>query len=238
MCYTKSLSFEKEGRRVEARLECIERRETLRYLQYRGTALTPEIRAALERCERLLLETARPRAVWRLFPREADGTLAGTEFKPEGQDIAALLQGCDAVILMAATLGTEAESLLRRAQARDMAEAVILDAAGSAAIESVCDTLCRELAARFRPRYLTDRFSPGYGDMPLAQQRALCRVLALERSIGVSLSESGLMIPQKSVTALIGVSDSPQPRRAQGCLNCGNYTNCTYRKEGTDCGNA
>ena len=223
---------------MEGRLSGIDRRETLRYLQYRGGTLSPEIRAALYRCEQMLLETARPRSVWRVFEREADGTLAGTDFRPEGRDIAALLAGCDRVILMAATLGTEAESLLRRAQARDMAEALILDAAGSAAIERVCDELCEELAARFAPRYLTDRFSPGYGDMPLAQQRALCRVLALERSIGVSLSESGLMIPQKSVTALIGVSDTPQPRRPQGCEACGNYETCPYRKEGTDCGKA
>ena len=223
---------------MEIRLSGIERRETLRYLQYRGTALTPEIRAALTRCEEELLRTARPRAVWRLFARGADGTLAGTDFRPEGRDVAALLQDCDQVILMAATLGTEAESLIRKAQARDMAEAVILDAAGSAAIEAVCDTLCGELAARMAPRHLTDRFSPGYGDMPLGQQAALCRVLSLERSIGVSLSPGGLMIPQKSVTALLGVSDRPQPKRPTGCESCGNYETCTYRKEGTDCGQA
>ena len=222
---------------MEIRLSGIDRRETLRYLQYRGGTLSPEIRAALDRGEEKLLETARPRTVWRLFGREADGRLAGTDFRPEGRDVAALLADCDQVILMAATLGAEAEQLLRRAQARDMAEAVILDAAGSAAIERVCDELCDALAARFQPRYLTDRFSPGYGDMPLKQQRGLCRVLALERSIGVSLTESGLLIPQKSVTALIGVSDRPQPRRPRGCETCDARDTCTYRKEGTDCGN-
>lgn len=234
--HTRSNHGERGGERVESRLSGIERRETLRYLQYRGGTLGPEIAAALDRGEQKLLETARPRTVWRLFEREADGRLAGTDFTPEGRDVAALLTDCDQVILMAATLGTEAERLLRQAQARDMAEAVILDAAGSAAIESVCDALCDELAARFKPRYLTERFSPGYGDMPLKQQRALCRVLSLERSIGVSLTESGLMIPQKSVTALIGVSDRPQPRRPRGCETCAARETCTYRKEGTDCG--
>ncbi len=197
---------------MELHLSGIDRRETLHYLQIRGGKLPTSLEEELSRCEALLLETARPRAVWRLFDREPDGTLAGTDFRPAGRDIAGFLEGCGQVILMAATLGTEAESLLRRAQARDMAEAVILDAAGSAAIEQVCDALCAELAARFRPRFLTGRFSPGYGDLPLEQQRTLCRVLDLERRIGVSLAESGLMIPQKSVTALIGVSDTPRRR--------------------------
>ena len=223
---------------MEARLTGIDRRLTLRYLQYRGGELPRGLRADIARCEQLLLDTARPRAVWRLFDRLPDGSLAGTEFAPAGQDAAALLADCCQVILMAATLGTEAENLLRRAQARDMADAVILDAAGSAALENVCDNLCADLAAFFAPRYLTDRFSPGYGDMPLAQQQTLCRVLDLDRRSGVRLSESGLMIPQKSVTALIGVSDAPQPRRPRGCEACANRESCTYRKEGTDCGKA
>ena len=53
--------------------------------------------------------------------------------------------------------------------------------------------------------------------MPLSDQHALFRVLDVSRRIGVSLSASALMIPQKSVTALIGVSDRPQEKRAGGC---------------------
>ena len=117
-----------------------------------------------------------------------------------------------------------------------MAEAVILDAAGSAAVERLCDNFCADLAAALAPRFLTDRFSPGYGDMPLSDQRALFRVLDISRRIGVTLSESALMIPQKSVTALIGVSDRPQPKRTGGCESCGMREDCAWRKEGKRCG--
>ena len=58
----------------------------------------------------------------------------------------------------------------------------------------------------------------------------------ISRRIGVTLSESALMIPQKSVTALIGVSDRPQPKRAGGCESCGMREDCAYRKEGKRCG--
>lgn len=221
---------------MEARLDRIPRAETLQYLRYRGSELGRESLDELDRCEALLLQTARPRLVWRLFPLSADGSLRGADYCPAGEDIRAFLADCDSVVLLAATLGAEAEALIRRAAGRDMAQAVILDAAGSAAVERVCDNFCDDLAAALAPRFLTDRFSPGYGDMPLSDQRALFRVLDVSRRIGVTLSESALMIPQKSVTALIGVSDRPQKKRGRGCESCGMREKCSYRKEGKSCG--
>ena len=132
---------------MEARLTGIDRSELLRYLRYRGGEIPTGLEDELARCEELLMRTARPRAVWRLFDRLPDGSLACCVYQPRGNDIRALLQDCDQVILMAATLGVEAEMLLRRAQSGSMSEAVILDAAGSAAIENVCDNLCADLAA-------------------------------------------------------------------------------------------
>ena len=221
---------------MDARLDCIPRAETLQYLGYRGHFPGGEILSDLDRCEELMLRTARPRLVWRLFPLAEDGALEGTDYRPAGEDIRAFLSDCDSVVLLAATLGAEAENLIRRAAGRDMAEAVILDAAGSAAIEKVCDNFCEDLAAELAPRCLTDRFSPGYGDMPLSDQHAFFRVLDVSRRIGVTLSDSALMIPQKSVTALIGVSERPQKKRSRGCGSCGMFENCPYRKEGKNCG--
>ncbi len=221
---------------MEARLDSIPRAETLHYLSYHGSFLPEEILSDLARCETLMLRTARPRLVWRLFPLLSDGTLEGTDYRPAGEDIRAFLRTCSSVVLLAATLGSETESLIRRAAAARTADALILDAAGSAAIERVCDNFCADLAAALAPRFLTDRFSPGYGDMPLSDQHALFRVLDVSRRIGVSLSASALMIPQKSVTALIGVSDRPQEKRARGCADCARRENCSYRKEGKRCG--
>ncbi len=221
---------------VDARLTGINRRETLQYLAYRGSGIPEEIRSDLSRCEALVLQVARPRAVWRLFDRLPDGRLAGTDLIPEGNDIRILLENCSRVILMAATLGSEIELLLRRSQKQDMSDAVILDAAASAAIENVCDNLCEDLARTFSPAFLTDRFSPGYGDFPFAQQAALCQILDVGRRIGITLSPGGLMLPQKSVTALLGVSSRPQQKRSRGCTACSRYESCQYRKDGNHCG--
>ena len=104
------------------------------------------------------------------------------------------------------------------------------------AIENVLDNLCEDIGGQVEG-YLTDRFSPGYGDFPFAQQPELCRVLDLPRRIGVTLSPGGLMIPQKSVTALVGVADRPQTKRFRGCAYCSQFKNCTYRKGNRTCGN-
>ena len=220
---------------MDAKLTGIDRGQVLRYLGCWG-AYDEALEAELQRRTEVLRAAAEPRAVWKLFPLLPDFSLAGACFRLEGESVRALLKDCDHVILMAATRGSSVERLIRRAQAVDMAGALILDACGSAAIENVCDNLCADLAAGFAPRYLTDRFSPGYGDMPLSQQRELFAALDVTRRIGVTLTDSGLMLPQKSVTALIGVSDRPQTLRPRGCAVCGLHDTCAYRKDGKICG--
>ena len=220
---------------IRAQLKQIPEQAVLMYLSYRGSFLPEEIREDLQRCSQIILETARPRAVWREFDWNPDGPLPGTSFTPAGQDIRNLLRDSKKVILFGATLGTEVDQLLRREQVRNMGEAVILDACASAAIENVCDNLCEDFA-READGFLTDRFSPGYGDFPFSQQPDFCQVLDMARRIGVCLSPTGLMIPQKSVTALLGIADTPQPRRFRGCETCSAFEHCTYRKGGTTCG--
>ena len=52
---------------------------------------------------------------------------------------------------------------------------------------------------------LSPRYSPGYGDVPLSVQKDICRELDCAKTVGITLTESLLMIPEKSVTAVIGI---------------------------------
>ena len=219
---------------MEARLTRISQSEALRYLGVHGSP-DSSLQADLDRCMGLLVSTVRPRVCWRLFPVAETGIWQGTSFCPEGTDIRKHMAGCNQAVGIAATLGSETETLLCRAQARDMADAVILDALASAAIENVCDNLCSDLALFLAPRKLTPRFSPGYGDFPLSQQRELCTVLNVDRLLGITLTPGGLMIPQKSVTAVLGVSGKEQDQKS-GCENCILSDCCMYKKEGSPCG--
>lgn len=212
--------------------------EILRYLRVRGEA-PPELRARVERAAESLAAEVKPKFTYRAFPltHRADGVaLAGSGVTLTGGFAAKMLKTCDTGVLLACTLGVAFDGRVRALERRDMAEAVILDACGSAWVESGCELAEAEIAARFAPRYLTDRFSPGYGDLPFTIQPAVLAALDAERRLGIHLSESLLMIPMKSVTAVVGVSDEPQPARVRGCAYCTMNRACEYREEGTSCG--
>ena len=202
---------------MEARLTSIDPLEALRYLGHRG-APDGELLARIEALSGSLLGAAKPRLVWRRLPLRPEN-----DELIEGQDLRSLLRESTEIVLFAATLGAEVELLLRRAQLRDMA------------IENVCDNFCADLAQEVAPAHLTDRFSPGYGDLPLAHQRVIFDALNVTRRIGVTLTGSGLMLPQKSVTAILGIAPTPQPRRDDRCAGCSMYDTCTRRKEGNPC---
>ena len=207
-------------------------REVLHFLGWRGTPVDAPLLAQIRDLCDLAVREVRPRMAERRFPLAPDGSLAGTSMTPKGNDVRAMLAPCREAVLLAATLGAESERLLLRMQAKDAAQALLLDAVLSAAIEAVLDAreeaLRRELAAQ--GRYLTDRFSPGYGDMPLAQMREICEVLGAQRAIGLTVSAGGVMIPRKSVTAILGISDVPVARRPAGCEGCAARETCALRR--------
>ena len=208
-------------------------REALHYMGWRGTPVEPELLEQIQTMIDLAEREVQPHAVIRRFGMDEDGCLNGTALIPQGKDVCRMLSGCHEAVLLAATLGAGSERMLLKAQAKSGAEAVLLDAVLSAAIEAVCDAqeaaLRDSLAAQ--GLYLTDRFSPGYGDMPLAQTREICAVLSADKTIGLTVSQSGIMIPRKSVTAIMGVSRAPVSRRPSGCAACSMRGQCTLCKD-------
>ena len=217
---------------MDAELLQIPLREVLHFLGWRGTPVDAPLLAQIRDLCDLAVREVRPRMAERRFPLAPDGSLAGTSMTPKGNDVRAMLAPCREAVLLAATLGAESERLLLRMQAKDATQALLLDAVLSAAIEAVLDAredaLRGELAAQ--GRYLTDRFSPGYGDMPLAQTREICEVLGAQRAIGLTVSAGGVMIPRKSVTAILGISDVPVARRPAGCEGCAARETCALRR--------
>lgn len=211
--------------------------EALRYLGVPAPA-PEELRTQARTLAAQLCQKVQPRWVWRLFPleRTAEGfSLSGTGVALTGDTAGTMLCRCGGAAVLACTLGARFDALLRGEQARNMSGAVILDALGSALAESGCDAAQEEIAARLPGRFLTDRFSPGYGDLPLALQPELCAVLDVSRRLGVTVGESFLMNPCKSVTALIGIADTPQPARVRGCGFCAMRETCQLRNNGHKC---
>lgn len=219
-------------------LNKINRSEALRYLGYKGNSPDDATLATIEECESALIAAAVPKYLYRKFDItfSDNGILIGdTGVTLTGESITAHLEGCQSVVLMCATTSSGVDRLIRKYQALDMTKAVITDALASAAIEQVCDIAEEEINKTFPLEFKTWRFSPGYGDLSIDLQSDFLRLLDSHRKIGLSLSESSMLIPTKSVTALIGLSDKPLPKRKRGCAGCNLRANCKFRKTGERC---
>ena len=113
------------------------------------------------------------------------------------------LSGCQSYILFAATVGLELDRLIAKYGRISPVKALFLQAIGAERIESLCAVFCAELQSD--GRQMKPRVSPGYGDLSLDIQKEIFAVLDCPRKIGLTLNDSQLMTPTKSVTAFIGV---------------------------------
>lgn len=210
--------------------------EALRYLGAGGRAdetLTRQVQTVAAELEAAL----RPRWSYRVLELTWTGgvpSLGGVALA--GSMAAKMLRACHRAAVLVCTLGAEFDRRLLETQARDMARAVVLDACGSAWVEAGCDAAQAELRALAPEEFLTDRFSPGYGDLPLDIQGPLCALVDAQRRLGVYVTQSQMLDPTKTVTAVIGLASTPQPARIRGCDFCAMRKTCAITKEGKHCG--
>ncbi len=149
---------------------------------------------------------------------QQDQVIAAT-LRLESTALANHLRGCKTAVIFAATLGMEVDRYLQRTGVRSQADALIVDACATAMIEEVCNTFCASLEHRLPPlaqgHYaFRSRFSPGYGGLGLECQSDLLALLDANRKIGLTLTDSLLMVPTKSVSAIVGIdlmSDEKTP---------------------------
>jgi len=206
------------------------REETLRYLGYSGQVLTDEEDKRVSDAIAELISVANPLSSHRVFPLTvSDGKLSvPAEIDLNYPDLYRLLEKSHSVLLIAATLGLELDRRLRYYAKTDASKLVIMDAAASALIEQYCDDLQEKLPFTG----YTFRFSPGYGGVPLTMQKEIVRVLETEKRIGLTLTGSLLMIPQKSLTGIVGIGGEKKSRSCEGCRL---FDQCEYRKRGAVC---
>jgi hypothetical protein len=198
-------------------------REIARYLGY-GSALPDS--AVMERihlCLSQLQEVSSPRYVSRKMEKSA------LEF--HSAELERHLAGCGEVFLFAATLGAQADTLLRRYAATDMSLAVVGQACAASLLENYCDE-CMEKLSDSLPggQYLRPRYSPGYGDFSLSFQRSMLDLLDAGRRIGLSLTGGNMLLPVKSVTAVIGITADRGACNVHKCATCPKI-DCPFRKE-------
>ncbi len=204
------------------------KKETLRYLGYKGEP-DEQTEMLLTKAQEELTAAVNPKFCWRVFDKSDCGNIL------TGNDIKNHLIGSEKIILFAATLGSAADRIIRAAEISNMAYAVVLDAYASAMIEEYCDSCETEMKAKTGGCY-TFRYSAGYGDYPISVQSEFIRILSADKLIGLTATENHILVPRKSVTAVIGITDREQKEIGNKCDNCNMKNRCRFRKEGLNCG--
>ncbi len=184
----------------------VDRREILRYCGVREAV--GQVESLLEACVEELVPRLSFRVCFGEYPVSIRGnTVMLGEVSARSSHLAKRLEGCHGAIVFAATVGHEPDRLIARYGRISPARALMLQGIGTERIEALCDVFEEEIRAEQRAKGFSTRrrYSPGYGDLPLEIQREIFACLDCARRIGVSLNESLLMSPSKSVTAIIGI---------------------------------
>ena len=226
--------------RVDAASVPVDMDETYRYMGFarsvvlgKDGGIPQDIQELVSSCVQQMHSTLKAQSVYTCLPLEIDfptettgeTTDSAGEQKSEGlplikigsiqfesKYLARNLAGCSKVILIASTIGPVADNLIRRFTKLDAAKAAIMQAAGAMFIESYLDSFNAQLEKEAEEQgfKLHSRFSPGYGDVSLEIQRYFFSILPCTQRIGLTLTNSLVMAPEKSVTAFIGMEPIEQ----------------------------
>ena len=188
--------------------------ETARYLGYQKVSVPDEQTDALiKNAASALLEVIKPQAVYEQFNLRVEydeeagtGMVSFSDVRIPSKDLARNLRECNKVVIFASTLGAQCDQEIRRAQIKAPVKAAVLQATGAMYIEKCVDLLNEKIRTEFEEQgfKVRPRFSPGYGDVSLEVQKDFFRLLPCQR-IGLTLMDTLIMSPEKSVTAFIGI---------------------------------
>lgn len=210
------------------------RREILRYLGYGRTEAGREVMDLVEDCITELEQAAACHHVYRVFPLTVGpgNRIDGGCFQTDSRNLAKNLQDCSQILVFGATIGAQVDMLLKRYTKLQMSKAVVMQAASAAMIEAYCNELNDGWKKQFSGEgwYLRPRFSPGYGDFELKNQLSIIGGLEAGKRAGITLTDSLIMAPTKSVTAVIGMSRKPGDCTVEGCEAC-QKKDCIYRRD-------
>ena len=180
----------------------INKKEILRYLGVKEEI--SKISAIVDECLKEVYDKLSYKVCFCKFPIKIENGVLNLGFTTlTSKDLLKNLQGAQEIILFTATIGIGLDRLIQRYSAVSQVKAVVFQAIGAERIESLCNAFCEDLKGEYTK--VAPRFSAGYGDFSLDYQADIFKVLNPKKHIGVTLLESKLMLPTKSVTALVGI---------------------------------
>lgn len=175
--------------------------EVKRYLKINNC--TEALDEIMLECEKEVYNFASPKAVFLKTSIEAcDSAMNFCFGSVKSENLSKNLSGCKEAYVFCATLGAEVDRIIKRYSQIEPSRALIIDSISSALVEAFCDYINDYMG---KEKSLCPRFSCGYGDFSITHQGAILNALDASRKIGVSLMESHMMTPSKTVTAIVGI---------------------------------
>ena len=183
----------------------IEKKEVLRYLRASSNTDDPELLRLIDEATQHAYKEIKPKSIYEIFDcsRRGDEVKIGS-FTFKSKRFAENMNGCKKAVVFAVTLGTESDRLLRSASAKGASALAIYQAVLAAICEEECDAL-EEHIKKTHGVNLKKRYSAGYFDLSIENQKKIFQMMDITKRIGITLTDTFLMIPSKSVTAFIGI---------------------------------
>lgn len=210
----------------------IDKKEMMRYAKLNPK--DPGIPESLiDEAIRTALSLAEPKGIWQILPYDpVRGRIEGSApLTLEGHSIRTHLAKSYFVGVLAVTVGEEIEKASSESFKRgNYLTGLLLDAAATAATEHLADQADRLIQekARRNGQETVWRFSPGYGDWPVTQQNEFSALIGADR-IGITVTDHAMLLPRKSVTAVIGISGCGRKPLDNKCNACRLLT-CPFRE--------
>lgn len=158
-----------------------------------------------------------------------DGLFVGDKFFKLHKIVTSQLRKSKKAALFISTIGPAMETWAKKLSTEgDVALSYLVDTVASVTEEEVTDLLQDHIEKQMQMRGLkiTNRYSPGYCDWSVSEQHLLFSFFPIN-FCGITLTESALMVPIKSVSGIIGIGTEVK-KVDYACDKCG-MKDCTYR---------
>lgn len=180
--------------------------EILRYLRTNSRVQDEQLLKLIDETMELVNKTVKPKSIYGIFDcTVSDDTLTIGNLQFKSTRLAENLKNCKRIAVMAATLGTEGDRLLRT-YANEGAKLVIMQAVLASKIEEICDSVQQSIETENGVK-TRSRYSPGYFDLDISEQQKIFSLIEITKRCAITLTDTFQMIPTKSVTAFAGIEE-------------------------------
>lgn len=220
------------------------RAEILRYLGFSGHALQEPLKSRIDCVIESCIRERKPNGIYAVYPisieEGSDGPaviVGGTTLVFHGESIVEYMRGASHCALMAVTLGLGSERRMRSLAATSLTDEAVYSCVCSDLVECGADKLEAQVVAYAREHglFAKERYCPGFGDFSLDVQADFIRVLGADKHLGIYVTPAGILVPSKSMTAVVGLFEDVPGKARLGCAHCTCRDYCLIRESGTVC---